>query len=121
MRRFVLALSLACCASAQVPIANPGFEQDTVGVPTGWFMPKPGADAGFKAEVTAENCRTGAHCALLTGVANPPPSVFGNLMQTLSAATLPQRAREPARCARSRPRATATFPRLCLVSSAKPD
>jgi hypothetical protein len=86
MRRFVLALSLACCASAQVPIANPGFEQDTAGVPTGWFMPKPGADAGFKAEVTAENCRTGAHCALLTGVANPPPSVFGNLMQTLSAA-----------------------------------
>jgi C-terminal processing protease CtpA/Prc len=73
-------------AFAQVKVANPGFEQASAdGVPSGWFVPPVVAEAGFKAKVVDEGCRTG-RCAMITRVANPPENIFGNLMQSLPAA-----------------------------------
>src|SRR5262245_36383472 len=84
MKSVFLALLLAAPALAQSKFANPGFEQGPAGaVPSGWNLPPMLADAGFGATTVEENCHTGARCAMLTGVANPPQNMFGNLAQTL--------------------------------------
>jgi C-terminal processing protease CtpA/Prc len=86
MSRILLAWLLAGVASAQVKPANPGFEEgDLGGVPKGWLLPSVVAQAGFGAKLVDQGCRTGARCAMLTGVANSPANVFGNLMQSLPA------------------------------------
>ena len=83
MKSVFLALLLAGAVLAQSKFTNPGFEQGPVGaIPTGWMMPQMLADAGFSAKTVEDNCRTGARCAMLTGVANPPQNMFGNLIQT---------------------------------------
>src|SRR6476619_4640111 len=84
--RLPLILLLAATAFAQVKLANPGFEQGVPGsVPTGWIFPPVVADAGFGVKLVEEGCRTGARCAMLTGVAEPLPNKFGNLLQSLPA------------------------------------
>src|SRR5580704_17890024 len=71
---------------AQAKVINPGFEQGEVGsVPVGWFLPPVAASAGFSAILVDQGCRTGARCAMITGVSNLPQSVFGNLIQSLPA------------------------------------
>jgi len=86
MNRACLSLFLAAAAFAQTKLANPGFEQGELGsVPTGWFLPPVTASAGFGAKAVDRNCRTGARCAMLTGVDNPPENMFGNLIQSLPA------------------------------------
>ena len=86
MNRVCSSLLLAGAAFAQSKPANPGFEQGDLGsVPPGWFVPPMVADAGFGAKSVDQNCRTGARCAMMTGVANPPANSFGNLMQSLPA------------------------------------
>ena len=92
MKCVCLLFLLVAAAFAQPKIANPGFEQGDLGsVPPGWFVPTVVASAGFGAKSVDQNCRTGARCAMLTGVANPPANSFGNLMQNLSAANYNQR------------------------------
>jgi C-terminal processing protease CtpA/Prc len=87
MRRILLFLLLAGLASAQVKVANPGFEQGEVGsAPAGWVVPRAGADAGFGVKLVDRDCRTGDRCAMMTGAANAPANIFGNLMQALPAA-----------------------------------
>ena len=86
MHRVCLALFLATTAAAQTKLANPGFEEGELGsVPAGWFLPPVVASAGFTVKTVDQNCRSGARCAMLTGVANPPENIFGNLMQSLPA------------------------------------
>jgi C-terminal processing protease CtpA/Prc len=86
MHRVCLSLLLASAALAQQKLVNPGFEEGELGsVPAGWFLPPVVASAGFGAKAVDQNCRTGARCAMLTGVANPPENMFGNLMQSLPA------------------------------------
>ena len=85
MRPILLAVLLAGVASAQAKVANPAFEQGEMGgVPTGWFQPQLAGQAGFGVKLVDQGCRTG-RCAMLTGTANPPANVFGNLMQSLAA------------------------------------
>jgi C-terminal processing protease CtpA/Prc len=84
--RTVLLLLFAGVVSGQIQPANPGFEQGELGVqPTGWFMPSVGAQAGFGIKLVDQGCRNG-RCVMLTGVQNPPPNVFGNVMQSIPAA-----------------------------------
>ena len=86
MHRVCLSLLLAGAAFAQTKLVNPGFEEGELdSVPAGWFLPPVVASAGFTAKAVDQNCRTGARCAMLTGVANPPENMFGNLMQSLPA------------------------------------
>ena len=86
MRPILTALALAASAFGQNNIANPGFETGEKGaVPPGWFVPAAGANAGFTATLVTDGCRTGTQCAVITGVPNPPPNLFGNLMQTMPA------------------------------------
>ena len=87
MYRAYISLFLAAAAFAQTKLVNPGFEEGELGaVPTGWFLPPMLASAGFGAKAVDQNCRTGARCAMLSGVANPPENMFGNLIQSLPAA-----------------------------------
>src|SRR6266851_3458808 len=87
MRRCLLFLFLASMALAQMKVVNPGFEDgDLAGVPNGWHIPKVATDAGFTAKLVDQGCRTGARCAMITGAANAPENMFGNLIQTLPAA-----------------------------------
>jgi hypothetical protein len=80
-------LLAASAAILQAPLVNGGFEQGDPGsVPTGWLIPKAVSDAGFSVKSVDQGCRTGARCAMITGVENPPPNRFGNLVQTLPAA-----------------------------------
>jgi C-terminal processing protease CtpA/Prc len=86
MHRVCLSLLLAGAAFAQTKLVNPGFEEGELGsVPAGWFLPPDVASAGFTAKAVDQTCRAGARCAMLTGVANPPENMFGNLMQSLPA------------------------------------
>jgi hypothetical protein len=86
MSRVLLTVLFAGILSAQVQPANPGFEEGEPGaVPTGWFVPSALAQAGFGAKLVDQGCRTGARCALITGIVNPPPNMFGNLMQSVPA------------------------------------
>ena len=79
----VLLLLLAGMAVAQTPIANPGFEQGSIGaVPTGWMSTVP----AFTSKVVDQNCHGGIRCAEIDGSADAPPNTFGNLMQMLPAA-----------------------------------
>jgi C-terminal processing protease CtpA/Prc len=85
MRRFLLFLLLAGFASAQIKVANPGFEQGELGsAPAGWIVPPAAANAGFGVKVVDTGCRTG-RCAMMMGAANAPANIFGNLMQALPA------------------------------------
>ena len=89
MSRTILLLLLVGAVSAQVQPANPGFEQGELGVkPVGWFQPQAAAQAGFTVKLVDQGCRTG-RCVMLTGVQNPPPNVFGNVMQTMPATGYP--------------------------------
>jgi hypothetical protein len=82
MRLFFIS-AIACAAQ----VVNPGFEQGEAGLtPAGWFVPRALTEAGFRAETTTSGCRSGAKCAVLTGVMNPPMGTFSNLMQTIDAA-----------------------------------
>jgi len=82
MRLFLFS-AIVCAAQ----VVNPGFEQGDIGaVPTGWFVPRSLAEMGYKAELVGTGCKAGAKCAVLTGVTNPPPNSFSNLMQTIDAA-----------------------------------
>jgi len=84
MRRILLSLFLAGISFAQVKVVNPGFEAGELGgAPTGWYVPPSLVDAGFAVKVVDQGCHGGARCAMMTGVANPPANMFGNLMQTL--------------------------------------
>ncbi len=79
-------LLFARVSHAQDGIANPGFEDGNAGdVPAGWFVPAALAAVGFKAHTVDAGCRTGGHCAVISGVENAPANMFGNLMQTFSA------------------------------------
>jgi len=71
---------------AQAKIANPGFEQGEVGsIPANWIVPSVVTDAGFTSKTVDQECHSGARCAMLTGVSNPPANAFGNLIQALPA------------------------------------
>jgi hypothetical protein len=71
----------------QAPVINGDFEQGEPGaVPAGWIVPKTLADAGFTAKTVEQGCRTGARCAVISGPENPPPNLYGNLVQSLPAA-----------------------------------
>jgi len=86
MRRILLSLLLAGVSFAQVEVANPGFEAGELGgVPTGWFVPPMVAQAGFAVKLVDQGCHGGTRCAMMTGVANHPDNIFGNLTQTLPA------------------------------------
>ena len=92
MRRILLSLLLAGVAFAQARVENPGFEQGELGsVPTGWRFPPVAAQAGFAVKLVDQGCRTGARCAMLTGVTPPLAGKFGNLMQSLPAGGYTQR------------------------------
>lgn len=87
MRRIFLFLLLAGLASAQIKVANPGFEQGELGsVPTGWFVPPVATNAGFGVKLVDRDCHSGVRCATMTGASNAPANVFGNLSQALPAA-----------------------------------
>jgi len=87
MRLVIAALSLGAAVLAQVKPTNPGFEVGETGeVPPGWFVPQVVSQAGFGAKLVDQGCRTGARCAMLTGVVNHPPNIFGNIIQTVPAA-----------------------------------
>ena len=78
-------LLLAGVAAAQVPPGNPGFEQvEPGGQPAAWFVPPAVSQAGFAVKVVDQGCRTG-RCIMLAGVQNPPPNLFGNIMQSIPA------------------------------------
>ncbi|MBL8219761.1 MAG: hypothetical protein JNL62_11050, partial [Bryobacterales bacterium] len=83
----LLLLGLTAFAlQAQTAIPNGGFEDGTVEeTPVRWFVPKMLQDAGYRAVTTDQGCRTGTKCALVTGVPNPPPQTFGNIMQNVPA------------------------------------
>lgn len=92
MLRTFLGLALAMAAMAQSKPANGGFEQGELGsVPAGWFAPPVATQAGFRVALVDQGCHGGSRCALMTGVETPPPNVFGNLMQSFSAAGYGQR------------------------------
>jgi C-terminal processing protease CtpA/Prc/ABC-type transport system involved in multi-copper enzyme maturation permease subunit len=55
-------------------------------VPTGWFLPGPSREAGFRAIVTEEQAKEGRRCALLTREGARKAGGFGNLMQAFAAA-----------------------------------
>src|SRR5260221_13582810 len=85
MRLIVLTVLLAGAAFAQATVANPGFEQGELGgMPTGWFAPPMAAQSGFGVKLVDQGCRTG-RCAMMTGAANPPANIFGNVVQSLAA------------------------------------
>ena len=76
-------------AFAQVSPANPGFEIGSLGIaPPGWSVNTRG---GFGAVLVDQGCRTGQHCAMITGSTNPGANVFGNLMQSIPAEGYNQR------------------------------
>jgi C-terminal processing protease CtpA/Prc len=86
MRSTFLVFLFAGLATAQVKVANPGFEQgESGGAPAGWVVPAAAANAGFGVKLEDTGCRTGARCAMMTGAANAPANIFGNLMQSLPA------------------------------------
>ena len=86
MHLVIVALSLAAAALAQVKPTNPGFEVGELGqVPPGWFVPQMVSQAGFAVKLVDQGCRSGARCAMLTGVVNHPLNIFGNIVQTLPA------------------------------------
>lgn len=67
--------------------ANPGFEQGEAGqAPPGWFVPPVLRKAGYSAELRRQGCHGGSGCAVVLVPANPPPEMFGNLMQSFDAA-----------------------------------
>lgn len=102
LRRFLtlfLIVNLACLAIAPKVLAqaslvrvqnvephpvNLDFEQGTLGqVPDGWRCPTP---AGYGAELTAEQPKSGKYAALLKSKQSAGPSApFGNLMQAIDA------------------------------------
>src|SRR5713226_6851636 len=87
MRSLLLLPVLAGFAFAQAPVANPDFEGgDNAGTPAGWFLPAVLRQAGFGVELVHENCFAGDGCAMMTGAANAPVNMFGNLMQTVPTA-----------------------------------
>ena len=87
MKRIGYFTLLTGLAFAQAKVANPGFEQGELGgVPVGWRVPAMVAEAGFAAKLVDQGCLTGVRCAMMTGVANPPADMFGNLIQALPAA-----------------------------------
>ena len=78
----------AAVAFGQTAVKNPSFEDGGVGeIPTGWHINPASTQAGFRLELTATDCYSGAQCALLTGPAKPPAEqgAFGNLIQSLAA------------------------------------
>jgi erythromycin esterase len=82
IRMLLLVPALAC---AQAPVPNLDFEQGELGsVPPGWFVPSTLSQAGYKAVITQEGCRTGS-CALITVPPTRPQNTFGNLMRTMDA------------------------------------
>src|SRR5437588_6042695 len=85
----VLALfGFACVGAAgqQGPV-NLDLEDGELGkVPTGWFQPKPSADAGYKVQLTEENPKSGKRCVLIFREAKGEAKGFGNLMQSFDAA-----------------------------------
>jgi C-terminal processing protease CtpA/Prc len=86
MRRILLLFLFAGIALAQVKVTNPGFEAGELGgVPTGWHVPPVVAQAGFAVKLVDRGCHGGTRCAMMTGVANHPDNIFGNLIQTLPA------------------------------------
>ena len=69
-------------------LANPGFEdEETEGRPKKWIMPASCLKAGYSARVTDENPIEGRKCALIEGLAPTNPTMIGNLMQAVDAAT----------------------------------
>ncbi len=82
----MLPLFLVGIVIAQVKVTNPGFEAGELGtVPTGWRVPTVVAEAGFAVKTVDQGCHGGTRCAMMTGVANHPATIFGNLIQTLPA------------------------------------
>jgi hypothetical protein len=70
-------------------LVNPDFEQGSVGqVPDGWRSST--SRAGYAAEVSEENPKTGKRAALIRSVptAQADPAPFGNLMQVIDATGL---------------------------------
>ena len=87
MKSLLFALLLTASALAQTKFANAGFEDGPIGaVPAGWMAPQMITDAGFTVKTVEGNCHSGKNCAMITGVANPPANMFGNMIQTLPAA-----------------------------------
>ena len=85
MKLIVLAALFACISLAQQKITNPSFELGELGAPLlGWFIPPVIEKAGFGLKLVDQGCRSGK-CAMLTGVADPPPNMFGNMIQAFGA------------------------------------
>ena len=84
MKVVVLVAVLGGVLFAQAKIANSSFEQGELGsAPAGWFIPPVVEKAGFGLKLVDQGCRSG-RCAMLTGTLNPPPNMFGNMIQSVS-------------------------------------
>lgn len=81
------ALTLMCVSvAAQSSPVNLDFEQGEPGqLPTGWFVPAVSKAAGYNAEVTEDNLKSGKRCAVLIGELGSMQKGFGNLMQSVEA------------------------------------
>src|SRR5207253_3137038 len=61
-------------------------EGELGGVPTGWFVPQPSTDAGYRVQLSADKPKQGKRCAVVSRAGNDEPKDFGNIMQTFDAA-----------------------------------
>ena len=65
---------------------NLNLEDGKLGeVPTGWFLPQPSRNAGYRAILTEEQPKEGRHCVVLSRDGGRAAAGFGNLMQAFDA------------------------------------
>ncbi len=89
MKPLFLLFATAFALFGQAKIANPGFEAGEIGAqPPGWFVNNRG---GFGGGIVDTGCRTGVRCMMLTGSAEPPEGVFGNVIGSVGADGYQQR------------------------------
>jgi len=81
----MVVLAVAATAAEPGPV-NGDFEDGELGkVPSGWILAKPSIDAGYKAQLTDENPRTGKRCLVLSRDPKEVTRGVGNLVQSVDA------------------------------------
>jgi C-terminal processing protease CtpA/Prc len=67
--------------------ANLDFEEGELGqTPTGWLVPQPSVDAGYRVYLSGDKPKAGKRCAVISRSGNDEPKGFGNIMQSFDAA-----------------------------------
>jgi C-terminal processing protease CtpA/Prc len=81
----LFSLNSSATAAERGPV-NLDLEEGELGeVPTGWILPKPSVDAGFKVQLTEDRPKSGKRCALVSRDAKDEVAGIGNLMQSFEA------------------------------------